>query len=235
MMGYYLISDEKVVHSHLGGAATNITLSAIGLPDCKFTVKVESGKIVGANYCEGSISSDEVGGGYRFKQTGKLVPVIGQADIQNYFEPDNIDLTKFKTSAQLKSQALDAALVAVASFAQSVVDQLTRGISQGEMTSWPAKELEAREFLKDSTVDIPMIAIEAELTGEDPAVLAQKIVDKADYFKALVSKMSGLRRKTENALKAADFDSNPKIYDTILASSKTEGELTLVKMLSGQP
>jgi hypothetical protein len=71
----------------------------------------------------------------------------------------------------------------------------TRGIPAAEVASWPQKAEAARAMLRAARDEVaPVIQIESISTGEDPTVLAQKIVAKADAYAGFVADATGLRR-----------------------------------------
>lgn len=90
----------------------------------------------------------------------------------------------------------DARRFAQARLARAVRDALatfTAGVPTEEVASWASKEAEARGMMDGDAG--PMIAVEAELTGEDPLDLAALVIARADVYRQVVSRAAGLRRK----------------------------------------
>lgn len=72
-----------------------------------------------------------------------------------------------------------------------------------EVTSWAKQENEARAWLADSAAPTPLIRALSAARGVPLAILAQKIVDKADAFAATSGQIIGQRQAREDAIEAA--------------------------------
>jgi hypothetical protein len=115
----------------------------------------------------------------------------------------------------------ELARAAMARWCGAFVAPLVQDAPSVEQLAWPVKEAAAVAYLADAaSVDqVALITDEADLTGEDPDALAQKILDKAATFRAVVAKISGLRRKISDQLAAA---ADPFAFDAILDAGKVE-------------
>lgn len=81
---------------------------------------------------------------------------------------------------------------------------LTGDVPVGEMLSWLPKEEAARAWLADTTAPVPgLLAGEAEVTGEEIAALATRVVANADAYRAAQALLTGLRRMGDRLLDAA--------------------------------
>lgn len=88
-----------------------------------------------------------------------------------------------------------------------------------EKLAWPQKEAAAQAVADGvaSPAQEALIADEALITGETLADLADLILTKATIFRAVVSRVSGLRRKIEAALEA---EPDPFKYEQILEDGR---------------
>lgn len=98
-----------------------------------------------------------------------------------------------------------AGMEMLAQVAEQMVAPFVAGIPAGERDGWPAKEAAARRQLTGemTLTDERLLASEAEITGEEIADLAQAIIAKADFYRIVVGKVSGLRRRARSAILTA--------------------------------
>jgi len=107
-------------------------------------------------------------------------------------------------AADLLASACETARTSVREWIAGVVQGLTGNAPLTEMLSWSAKEEAARAWLADPTTPVPgLLAGEAQVTGEDPAVLAARVVAIADAWRAAQAMLTGLRRRADTALAKA--------------------------------
>lgn len=95
-----------------------------------------------------------------------------------------------------------------------IIDEVAQEISGKvplvERLSWGTKETVAREILKDPSLlqsfsgFCDIVIYEAKTKGEDPLVTAQKIVDNATKYRAIVGVLAGVRRKVTTAIDQAN-------------------------------
>lgn len=103
-----------------------------------------------------------------------------------------------------------------------MIDDFTAGVTGAvpvdEKASWTAKEQAARAYIAGSASasQTLLLSSEAHVTGEDIAALANKIIQNADAYLAIVGYVAGLRRAAEQRIDAA---SSPADYDVILADA----------------
>lgn len=113
------------------------------------------------------------------------------------------------------------ALAAMVKWAESFVAPLVSGVPAEEVLSWPAKEPAAEAYKAGTATprQVAMIEGEAAVTGEDPFVLADLILQKAAPYGAVVAAIAGLRRKVTAQIAA---ESDPYQYEGILLAAKGE-------------
>lgn len=125
------------------------------------------------------------------------------------------------------------AVAAMVSWIETFVSPLVSGAPLEERLSWPTKEIAARDYLAGtaSPEDVAFIEAEAEIMGEDPTELAELILDRATTFRAVASRIAGLRRKL-----TAAFIAEPDLYafDAIFAAGKDEAEAMVIDLGLGE-
>lgn len=123
----------------------------------------------------------------------------------------------------------DAAKAAMIQWASDFMASVTGPVPIDERLSWDAKEAAARAYVAETAdaAQTAMIDGEAAITGEVPADLAAIIIARADTFRAVVSRVAGLRRKT---IAAIDAVTDPADYEVALAAAKAEA-ITLAAAL----
>lgn len=116
---------------------------------------------------------------------------------------------KYATAADAKA--------AMVQWINTFTSELTGNVPAVEPLSWPVKEVAARAYLDGSpdAFQSALIETEAAITGEEPATLAQNIIGKAVLYRAVVARITGLRRKTEAAIDASPVEH----YEAILAAA----------------
>jgi hypothetical protein len=112
--------------------------------------------------------------------------------------------------AQLRQPDPDAALAQARADAETTLlarieaaaEALTGRVPLVEKLSWTAKEEAGRAALAGTAdqAQRSLIDGEAQITGEDPARLAQRIVANADAWRGAVALLAGLRRRAMAAL-----------------------------------
>ncbi len=104
----------------------------------------------------------------------------------------------------------DAAKVRFVKWANGVTLEITGPVPYAEEQSWISKESEARSFLA-GVIDAPHgLSLEAEIRGVTVDALAQRVVSKADAYRAVAAQLAGLRALFEqsiaNATTAEEID-----------------------------
>ena len=127
-----------------------------------------------------------------------------------------------------------AAKAAVVAFADSAAAQITGPVPVAEQLGWVKKEAAARASIAGTAVaaQTAMLTAEATLTGETVAVLADKIVDRADLYSTAVALISGHRRATIALIDALGAAPTQAQLDAVLAAAKTQGEAALAALLA---
>lgn len=103
----------------------------------------------------------------------------------------------------------DAAREAIYDAIDLFTEAVTGRVPIDEKYSWIAKEDAARAIVAgtESPVQLALLSVEASETGEAVDALAQAIIAKADQYRFIVAKVTGIRRNAEAALvEGADFD-----------------------------
>jgi len=105
-------------------------------------------------------------------------------------------MTAAEKKAESKNKILDTAK---ADYIEKV-NSLTAGIPNTETSTWNKQEIEAREYLKDDSANVPFIKALSEARGVDLLSLATKILEKADMYAVAVGTLTGERQKIEDNL-----------------------------------
>jgi hypothetical protein len=79
---------------------------------------------------------------------------------------------------------------------------LVDGTPAGEIKTWTKQETEARQYLVDNTISTPLIDAMSQARGVSKEWLVAKIIQKADLYAQEVGRLTGLRQKKEDELKA---------------------------------
>lgn len=120
-----------------------------------------------------------------------------------------IDWTKMKTSEDVQREALalakEEASTSLVAWVNATTRAITGPVPDDEKLSWTAKEAAARAYLAGtaSASDSAFLGGEALITGEELSGLCARIVANADAYRAAISCLTGLRRKTFSAIDAA--------------------------------
>lgn len=85
-----------------------------------------------------------------------------------------------------------------------------------EVLSWSKQEIEARAYLADKTAPVPLLSAIAENRSIPLALLAEKVVEKADAYAGFTGQIFGIRQALEDRLLAVDLDA-PDAIDQINA------------------
>jgi hypothetical protein len=115
--------------------------------------------------------------------------------------------------ADVRKQAVGAMSAWIGQF----LSQFTAGVPAEEIASWSLKAERARQHLAGDPQAI--IIAEASITGEDPDKLAQNIAGKAGLYEAIMSRVTGLRRATVEAINKAP---TPEAVAKVLASAQAQ-------------
>lgn len=73
-----------------------------------------------------------------------------------------------------------------------------------ERLTWDAQEREARAFLADDLTDTPTLSPIAQARGLSVVELAERVVNKADTFRAAAAQLAGTRQALEDQIMAAE-------------------------------
>ena len=106
--------------------------------------------------------------------------------------------------------------------------QFTAGYTAEEVAAWSAKAAAARAELAGTPQ--PMIAAEAEVTGEIPAALAATILARAEVYETIVARITGLRRATMAAIDAATTAAE---VDEALADALARAQAMIAALAAG--
>lgn len=119
--------------------------------------------------------------------------------------------------APVRASAITRMNVWIESFMESV----TGGIPATEKVSWPVKAIAARAVVNGNAtgVQTAIIQAEADVTGEALADLAATIAAQADQWEIVASMVTGLRRKTRDAINAAP---DSETIEAILTQAQTD-------------
>lgn len=105
------------------------------------------------------------------------------------------------------------------------INEFTAGVTgpipKDEKHSWGAKEPAAIAYLA-GTADASQYKLlqgEADITGETLTELSNAVVTRADAFRDVVSRVSGIRRATNDLI---DAEADPANYETILINARTQ-------------
>lgn len=85
-------------------------------------------------------------------------------------------------------------------WANSITRSLTGAVPDGEKHSWSSKETEARNYLAGVIAAPNGLYIESAIRGVTIDELANRIVTKADAYRAAVYLLAGIRGKMEEEL-----------------------------------
>ena len=147
-------------------------------------------------------------------------------EIAPYVEPPKPEEPPTYATAEI-------AVAAMVAWIETFVSPLVSGAPLEERLSWPTKEIAARDYLAGtaSPEDVAFIEAEAEIMTENPAELAELILDRATTFRAVASRIAGLRRKL-----TAAFIAEPDLYafDAIFAGGKAEAEAMVIALGLGE-
>ena len=110
---------------------------------------------------------------------------------------------------------------AMAFFITEFLVSITGNVPPDEKFAWVLKEEAARAVIADTatTAQTTLLQEEANITGEALIELANKVIQKADIYRAVVGKTSGLRRATAALL---ETETDPFNYATILDNARTQ-------------
>lgn len=140
-----------------------------------------------------------------------------------------IDWTRKQTATQRAAVALDAARTAAESeivgWIEAFCTEVTGHVPAAEVASWAGKEEAARLVLAGPSPDawaysraVAVLDLEAGLTGESRGDLATRIIDRAVAYRGIMARLTGVRRRLGDALKAA---STPDEVTVALAAART--------------
>lgn len=115
------------------------------------------------------------------------------------------------------NSAKQTALNHLANKVDSLKSALMAGYPQAEIDSFYRQEFEARAYLNGDESNIAMIANIAKLRGVPLAVLAEKVVQKADFIAAAIGQVLGVKQKFENAIEQAETLENLVSIETEIA------------------
>ncbi len=128
-----------------------------------------------------------------------------------------IDLTQIVTPEMqieaVLTEARLAAKVQLMALVDTVTAVITGDVPLAEKLSWGSKEDAARAIVagKADPRQSALIAGEAEVTGEDEPSLAARIISNADAYRAVIARLTGLRRRAEVAIARATDTSSVEI------------------------
>jgi len=141
------------------------------------------------------------------------------------FDPENfiLELTLEEYTEEIKSlisSLQEQAIKDAYDQERRLRDELFGTYHESATTAGIQKYQEAVEFLNSGTTST-ILQIESDSRGIDITVLAQKIVNNHNKFRETDAKLSGLRGKIVDRIKAFVFDAeNP--YQSLLAYNDTE-------------
>ena len=139
-----------------------------------------------------------------------------------YAEPDAVaQLAKAQAQARPTYPTVEDARDAMVAWIDGFLTQIAGVVPAFERASWPSKAEAARAVVAGSARpdQTAMIAAEAEVQGKTNADMAQKIIEKATAYEAVVARAAGLRVNLENALEA---ETDPLKYDEILKGGEAQ-------------
>jgi hypothetical protein len=110
------------------------------------------------------------------------------------------DAMEAASAANRFPSARSAKLSAVNTECDSRMAVLVSGYPEREQQTFPKQEQEARAFIDDPNAATPMIDALALNRGLDKALLAERIIAKADAFAAYSGTMIGYRQKLEDQI-----------------------------------
>jgi len=108
-------------------------------------------------------------------------------------EPASVTLVRVRASA----------LAAINARCELELRAVKAGYPEGEVQSWAKQEAEARTYAADSEASTPLLGALSAARGIDLAVLAQKVIEKADLFAVASGQIIGTRQRCEDAIEAA--------------------------------
>lgn len=129
------------------------------------------------------------------------------------------------TEAEALAAVRAGAHATMADFVAGVTGRYTAGLPLAEVASWPTKRAAAVRHLAGDPQ--PMIAAEAGITGEAPDDLARAILTKADFYTAIIARVTGLRRQTATAIDAA---ASPEAVQAVLLAARAKAAALLGEM-----
>lgn len=130
------------------------------------------------------------------EELAKLTGVIRFVDGQFIVETQAVEIDL--------NSAKQIALNQLANKVDSLKSALMAGYPQAEIDSFYRQEFEARAYLNGDESNIAMIANIAKLRGVPLAVLAEKVVQKADFIAGVIGQVLGVKQKFENAIEQAE-------------------------------
>lgn len=137
---------------------------------------------------------------------------VSNFDSDNVYNLDGVvgqlvseDGLKVKNPLPNLGSQQDQAISSVIRYAEVTGYLLIGDVPESEQKGWNAKESAAREHIAGtaSGIDTMLLKTEADLTGESIDDLAARVIEKANMFRVAVAMISGIRRKTTAAIKAA--------------------------------
>lgn len=87
---------------------------------------------------------------------------------------------------------------------------LRAGYPESEVLSWSKQEDEARALVADANAATPLLDALSEARGIDKAVLAGRVIAKADAFAGISGTLIGKRQRLEDQLDALPADATPE-------------------------
>ncbi len=175
------------------------------------------------------------------------LPVVGVATPPTgysgpTYQIGETEVTRVWTPVLVTAADVLAAKQRVAAFADSLAAEVTGPVSETERASWPTKEIAARAYLDGvapgtaTATQVAMLQSEADLTGETPLALAQKIVDNADSYVEIAGLIAGQRRATYTAIDALEIGvATVADLEAVLTTARTQAEAALQQILSQMP
>lgn len=100
-------------------------------------------------------------------------------------------------------EAKATALKAVNDRCALELEAVRAGYPDDEVQSWAKQESEARAYVADETATTPLLSAMSEARGVELAVLAAKVIEKADFFAVASGRAIGTRQACEDAIDAA--------------------------------
>lgn len=114
-----------------------------------------------------------------------------------------LDVQLSTPAAPTLDEARAASLKAVNDRCALELAGIISGYPDGEVQSWAKQETEARAYLANQAAPTPLLGALCEARGVPLAVLAQKVIERADLFAAASGRAIGSRQACEDAINAA--------------------------------